>query len=102
MTVSGDSIQRAVKDLNRPMRIDGYDLRPTAVRLLRTSTTKGRYVLEFVLHEGRNRQIRKMCKTVGLRIHRLVRTRIEHLTKAGLKPGQWRVLKQPTIAQFRV
>ena len=49
-------------------------------------------VLRFVLHEGRNRQIRRMCEAVGYPVLRLVRTRIASLTDRSLAPGEWRAL----------
>ena len=47
-------------------------------------------LLRFVLHEGRNRQIRRMCDAVGHPVTRLVRTRIGTITDTTLQPGQWR------------
>lgn len=49
-------------------------------------------VLRFVIHEGRNRQIRRMCEAVGHPVLRLVRTRIGTLTDTRLAPGAWRAL----------
>jgi 23S rRNA pseudouridine2605 synthase len=49
-------------------------------------------VLRFVIHEGRNRQIRRMCDAVGYPVTRLVRTRIATLTDRSLAPGAWRHL----------
>lgn len=49
-------------------------------------------VLRFVIHEGRNRQIRRMCDAVGYPVIRLVRTRIGALTDSRLPPGAWRAL----------
>lgn len=49
-------------------------------------------VLRFVIHEGRNRQIRRMCEAVGHPVVRLVRTRIGTLTDTRLAPGAWRSL----------
>ena len=51
-----------------------------------------RLFLEIVLAEGRNRQIRGMCRETKLLIYRLVRVAIGNLRLAGLKPGQWREL----------
>jgi 23S rRNA pseudouridine2605 synthase len=49
-------------------------------------------VIRMVIHEGRNRQIRRMCDAVGHPVRRLVRTRIGPLTDPHLKPGTWRAL----------
>lgn len=55
-------------------------------------------VLRIVIHEGRNRQVRRMCEAVGHPVVRLVRTRIGPLTDRTLRPGQWREL---TLAELR-
>jgi 23S rRNA pseudouridine2605 synthase len=49
-------------------------------------------VLRIVIHEGRNRQVRRMCEAVGHPVERLVRTRIGPITDRGLEPGSWRSL----------
>ncbi|HYN34496.1 MAG TPA: pseudouridine synthase [Ilumatobacteraceae bacterium] len=49
-------------------------------------------VLRLVIHEGRNRQVRRMCEAVGYPVDRLVRTRIGPLVDRSLRPGQWRDL----------
>jgi 23S rRNA pseudouridine2605 synthase len=49
-------------------------------------------VLRIVIHQGRKRQVRRMCETVGHPVRRLVRTRIGPVTDPGLVPGQWRRL----------
>ena len=54
--------------------------------------------LRISIHEGRNRQVRRMCAAVGLTVLRLVRTRIGTVTDRQLKPGAWRPL---TIAELR-
>ena len=50
-------------------------------------------VLRIIIHEGRNRQVRRMCESVGYPVLRLVRTRIGPLVDKTLKPGQWRTLE---------
>ncbi len=49
-------------------------------------------MLRFILHDGRNKQIRKMCETVGLHIHDLKRVRIGNILLQELKEGEWRIL----------
>jgi 23S rRNA pseudouridine2605 synthase len=55
-------------------------------------------VLRVVLHEGRNRQVRRMCEAVGHPVTRLVRTRIGPLTDTRLRPGEWRALTRDEVA----
>ena len=57
--------------------------------------------LVFVLHEGRNRQIRRMCQAVGLRVRRLVRVRIDDIHIGDLKPGQWRLASKRQLKAIR-
>ena len=54
-------------------------------------------VLRITIHEGRNRQVRRMAEAVGHPVRRLVRTRIGSLRGRGLEPGQWRELSQAEI-----
>lgn len=54
-------------------------------------------MLEILLHEGRNRQIRKMCEQLGLEVARLKRTAIGTVKLGMLKTGDWRDLTQKEI-----
>lgn len=49
-------------------------------------------MLRLTIHEGRNRQVRRMCEAIGLPVIRLVRSRIGPVTDRRLKPGEWRLL----------
>lgn len=59
-------------------------------------------VIRIVLHEGRNRQVRRMCEAVGVRVRRLVRTRIGPLTDPSLRPGHWRRLSSAEVRSLAV
>ena len=61
----------------------------------------GRVVLEFVLHEGRNRQIRRMCSAVGLQVVRLRRSAEGPVKLGMLQPGEYRELKKSEINALR-
>ncbi len=89
-----DSISRlrALRDL------DGEPIRPAEIRLLEEGPPA---VLEFVLHEGKKRQIRRMCSRVGLSVRRLCRISEGGLTLDGLPPGHWRYLTGEEIAMLR-
>jgi 23S rRNA pseudouridine2605 synthase len=54
-------------------------------------------ILRITIHEGRNRQVRRMCEAVGHPVLRLVRTRIGPITDRALKPGEWRALTQDEV-----
>jgi 23S rRNA pseudouridine2605 synthase len=54
-------------------------------------------VLRLIIHEGRNRQVRRMCDAVGHPVTRLVRTRIGPLRDTSLAPGRWRVLEPDEV-----
>lgn len=72
---------------------------PATVRVLEQQP--GRVVLEFVLHEGRNRQIRRMCEAVGLEVARLKRTAIGGVKLGMLRQGEYRPLKPDEIRRLR-
>ena len=57
-------------------------------------------LLRLVIHEGRNRQVRRMCEAVGHPVERLVRTRIGPLTDRRLKPGSWRALTVDEVLEL--
>lgn len=72
--------------LRHGLELDGRKLKPAIVERLQD----GR--LRFVLQEGRNRQIRRMCQAVGLEVVDLLRTRIGPLHLGDLPEGRWRLL----------
>lgn len=78
---------------------DGYKTAPAVVRVL--DKTPGRAVLEFVLYEGKNRQIRRMCEAVGLEVARLKRLSIGPVRLGMLPPGHTRDLKSEEIRALR-
>ena len=89
-----------VPELEKPMKIDGYEIQPATVKLLRL-LAPGKMVLRITIHEGRNRQIRKMCEAVGLEVKRLKRIAIGPLKLGMLQPGEWRELTKAELAALR-
>ncbi len=79
-----------VNKLESGVVIDGRKTAPAQVRVV--SREEGRSVLEIVIREGRNRQIRKMCDSVGLEVARLKRIAIGGVKLGGLRSGMWRDL----------
>ena len=96
--VRGEDIGLAVEYLRMPMDIDGYLTRGAEVDII--SLTPGGAELDITIHEGRNRQVRKMCAAVGLRVTRLCRIREGELELGSLDVGKWRELTAEEIASF--
>lgn len=90
VTVAGKVSDEALSRLGKPFLLDGYKTLP--VEVVKTSEDARSTVLSFTLYEGRNRQIRRMCEEVGLRITRLSRVAIGSLTLGTLDEGKWRHL----------
>lgn len=84
-----------LEKLNAPMVIDGYRLKPVKVTI--EDSTGENQVLRFILHEGRNRQIRKMCEQVNVFITRLKRVSIGKIYLGGLSSGKWRLLTKGEV-----
>ena len=79
--------------------IDGRKTLPANVSVL--SQEQGRAVIQIVIREGRNRQIRKMCEAVGLEVARLKRTAVGPLKLGMLKPGTYRELTSEELRAIR-
>ena len=79
--------------------IDGRRTAPAEIRVL--TKEPNRVVMEMIIREGRNRQIRKMCETVGLEVARLKRTSIGPIKLGMLKPGAYRELTKEELKAIR-
>ena len=97
--VRGDAAA-GIQRLRQPMELDGYRLHPAKVKLLEP-TPEGA-VLEISIHEGRNRQVRRMCEQAGLTVTRLCRVREGGLVLGDLRPGQWRELTKEELRKLGV
>lgn len=89
--VSGFS-QEGFQRLQEPVVLDGYRIKPPKLRLL--SYQNDRAELEITIHEGRNRQIRRMCQMAGMQVTRLKRIREGQLELGSLPLGKWRYLTE--------
>ena len=78
---------------------DGIKTLPCEISVMESS--EDRTVLSIILYEGRNRQIRRMCEAVDLRVIRLKRTAIGTIKLGMLKPGKWRELTEKEITKLR-
>lgn len=81
--------------LRAPMVIDGYRTHGAEVEIIEKHEDGGK--LKIIIHEGRNRQIRKMCEQVELKVSRLCRVQIGNIRLGGLALGKWRFLDRAQI-----
>ena len=88
-----------VKKLSDGVVLDGRRTAPAQVRVV--TREEGRAVLEIVLREGRNRQIRRMCEAVGLEVARLKRIAIGGVKLGGLKSGMYRDLSEYELKKLQ-
>lgn len=85
--------------LSRPIVLDGYRIRPPKVVLLSANGEKAK--LRVTIHEGRNRQIRRMCEAAGMRCTRLRRIQEGTLRLGNLPCGAWRYLTAEEIVNLK-
>lgn len=87
--------KEALPVLSEPMVIDGQALRRARVELV--NENEGQALIRLRIHEGKNRQVRRMCAQAGLRVTRLKRIEEGRLRLSDLEPGKWRVLDAQEI-----
>lgn len=93
VTVRGIIENEAVEKLKNGVEIEEYKTRPAKVKILKTDEEKNISRLEITIHEGKNRQVRKMCEAVGSKVVALHRSKIGDIGVKDLKLGTWRYLK---------
>ena len=98
-TVTGENIPAAAEKMKESMLIDGYRTHGARVEIERLTDKGG--VLLVTIGEGRNRQVRKMCEQVGLRVTRLCRISEGELRLGDLRTGRWRELTRAEIARLK-
>ena len=100
VTVRPTITEEQITALTTGIEIDGRMTMPSEVRVLEKK--EGRVVLEIIIYEGRNRQIRKMCDSLGLEVARLKRTQIGSVKLGMLKQGDWRNLTEEEVHKLVV
>ena len=84
--------------LKKPIFMDGYRIKPPVVQVI--SAEQSRSILHITIHEGRNRQVRRMCAKAGMQVKRLVRIREGNLRLGDLPSGKWRYLTELEISEL--
>ena len=89
------NIAQALPLLSKPMVVDGEDMVADCVQ------QTGEHSLMIVIHQGKNRQVRRMCAAAGLTVTRLIRVREGELLLGDLKRGEWRELTEAELKLLR-
>ena len=97
VTLKGKVTNEEVQKLKDGVEIEDYITKPAKVKILKIDEEKNISRLEIVIHEGKNRQVRKMCEAVGKKVLALHRSKIGNINVKDLKIGQWRYLKQEEV-----
>ena len=104
VTIKGIVTNEEVQKLRQGVEIDDngekYITKKANVRILKTDIEKDISRLEIVIHEGKNRQVRKMCEAVGRKVLALHRSKIGNIGVKDLKIGTWRYLKKHEIEKL--
>ncbi|MCC6165183.1 MAG: rRNA pseudouridine synthase [Acidobacteria bacterium] len=101
--VFGVPSREVLTRLETGVPLDGRRTAPAKVHVIESFTKKSgeQSLLQIVIHEGRNRQVRRMCQAVGLPVITLARTGIGTLTDRRMKPGMYRELRPAEVQQLR-
>ena len=98
VTVTGQ-LEGAEDRLSAVTELDGEPIVPAQVEIMKRR--EGQALLRVTIHQGKNRQIRRMCAQVGMQVTRLRRVSEDALTLGDLKPGQWRYLTDAEVAALK-
>ena len=97
VTIKGDISIDEIEMLRKGVIIDGYKTKSAKVRILKKVEDKNLTRIEVIIHEGRNRQIRKMFKSINKSVVALHRSKIGNICVNDMKLGKWRYLSQDEV-----
>lgn len=102
VTIHGIITKQEVEQLSNGVKIDDYITKPAKVKILKTDEEKNISRIGITIHEGKNRQVRKMCEAISKKVIALHRSKIGNIGVKDLKLGQWRYLKENEVKQLIV
>ncbi len=101
VTLKGIVTDDQVEALENGVDIGDYITKPAKVKILKIDKEKDVSRLEITIHEGKNRQVRKMCEAIGKKVQALHRTKIGNISVRDLKLGQWRYLSEKEVKELQ-
>ena len=100
VTVKGIVTDEEVGRLRKGVKIDDYVTKEAKVKILKIESEKNQSRLEITIHEGKNRQIRKMCEAINHNVLALHRSKIAGIGLKDLSLGKWRYLNEREVAKI--
>ena len=98
VTLIGKITNEEVEKLKNGVEIDdGYITKPAKVKILKIDEERNQSRISITIHEGKNRQVRKMCNSVGKKVIALHRSKIGNIEVKDIELGKWRYLKPSEI-----
>ncbi|MCI9177334.1 MAG: rRNA pseudouridine synthase [Clostridia bacterium] len=97
VTLKGKVKKEEIETLKNGVDIGDYITKPAKVRIMKIDEEKNISRIEITIHEGKNRQVRRMCEAIGKKVLALHRSKIGNLTVKDLKLGTWRYLTKQEI-----
>ena len=101
VTVKGSITKEELTQLEKGVEInDGYVTKPAKVKILKIDEEKNISRIQITIHEGKNRQVRKMCEAINKKVLALHRSKIDNIEVNNLKIGKWRYLTAKEIGNL--
>ena len=100
VTLRGIIESTKIEELEKGVKIEDYITKPAKVKILKIDNEKNISRIQITIHEGKNRQVRKMCEAVGKKVLALHRAKIGFLDVKDLKIGEWRYLNKKEIEKL--
>lgn len=101
VTINGLITREQIEKLEQGVYIDRQKTAPCSIKLIRTNENKKTSFMEMTIHEGKNRQIRKMFETLGYKVIRLNRIKEANITLGKLQVGEYRRLKPIEVVKLK-
>ena len=103
VTVKGNITKEEVEQLEKGVTIDeNYITKPAKVKILKIDEEKNISRIQITIHEGKNRQVRKMCEAINKKVLALHRSKIGNIDVKDLKVGTWRYLSEKEIENLKI
>lgn len=102
VTLKGIVTKEDVSQLEKGVIIDdNYKTRPAKVKILKIDEEKNQSRISITIHEGKNRQVRKMCKAINKKVLALHRSKIENIEIKDVEIGKWRYLTKKEVDELK-